>query len=127
MRAKVKPDVRWHSITACAGVTFLKKVWTEVPPGREEEALNNEFLMVDLGVGQEGVAEASLPSSKPDEPETADEPAEPAEPAEPEATRAAFEMAKSAGLDLADIVGTGDGGKVLAGDVRKAIKEAGDD
>jgi len=121
MRAKVKPDVRWHSITACAGVTFLKKEWTEVPPGREEEALNNEFLMVDLGVGQEGVAEASLPSSKPDEPETADEPAE------PEATRAAFEMAKSAGLDLADIVGTGDGGKVLAGDVRKAIKEAGDD
>jgi hypothetical protein len=45
------------------------------------------------------------------------------EPEEIDATGAAEELAAEAGLDLAEIEGTGVDGRVLKGDVRRAIEE----
>lgn len=44
MYAKVKKNNRWPSVKSCGGVVFNNKTFVKVPPGREEEALQNSQL-----------------------------------------------------------------------------------
>lgn len=46
MKARVSKDSRYTMVTSCAGVVFNQQAWTEVPPGREEEAIANPYLEI---------------------------------------------------------------------------------
>lgn len=144
MRARVKPDDNWHVVTACAGINFTKNDWLEVPPGREEEALNNPHLEVDLGKAL--VAEKIIsppetpPPSAPDELEKAIieeetetilelhvvDKREPHVLDEVSASDAAHTLALASDIDLRSIKGSGKDGLITVTDVRKAMKEADD-
>lgn len=116
MKARVRPDTRWHSVTACAGVHFNKRHWTEIPVGLEEEALNHPYLEVEL---DEAERAAPVVEQAPTPPPTTP----PAENDVIDASKAAIDLAANAGLDLAEVVGTGAGGKITINDVRNAIDE----
>lgn len=124
MRAKVKPDVGLHVVTACAGVHFTDKSWQEVPSGREEEALNNPYLVVDLGesITAENVVEevAPPPTLEPDFETIV------LYDVDTNASEAARTLAGASGISLLEITGTGRDGKITVTDVRNAIKEADD-
>lgn len=44
LQAKVRDDSPLKSITACSGMQFNPRVWMDIPPGFEEEALSYPFL-----------------------------------------------------------------------------------
>ncbi|MEA1998247.1 MAG: E3 binding domain-containing protein [Euryarchaeota archaeon] len=46
MKAKVKEECRYSTVTSCAGIVFYKFDWSVVPPEREEEALKNKLLEI---------------------------------------------------------------------------------
>jgi pyruvate/2-oxoglutarate dehydrogenase complex dihydrolipoamide acyltransferase (E2) component len=73
----------------------------EVPP------LAQEVLPQDLP--RDDVADTDETSAEPEE--------------EPDTTAAAADLAEAEGIDLADVVGTGAGGRVTKADVEKAIED----
>lgn len=133
MRARLKPDARLHVVTACAGINFTKHEWLRVPEGREEEALNNPYLEIEIGESKEAEPVDDLPEHRLEQ--DTDSPQEP--PPAPElverfaddvdATEAARTLAAASSIDLWSVEGTGQDGKVTVTDVRNAIKEAEDD
>ena len=130
MRAKVRPDANWHVVTACGGVNFTQRDWTKVPPGREEEALNNPYLEVELGEkkeAEEPVEKAPTPQPPPAlEPDIDFVVEKYVE--EVDASYAARTLAAASGIHLWSIKGSGRDGKITVTDVRNAIKkEANDD
>lgn len=134
MRARVKPDARLHVVTACAGINFTKREWFRVPEGREEEALNNPYLEVELGENKEvePVDDHPIHRLEPEAEPPQDEPPPVPEFVESvayavDATEAARTLAAASGIDLWSIEGTGQDGKVTVTDVRNAIKEADND
>lgn len=50
MQARVRESSKLKVITACSGINFVKHQWFEVPPEREEEALNNPYLEIRVEV-----------------------------------------------------------------------------
>ena len=125
MRAKVRPDANWHVVTACGGVNFTQRDWTNVPPGREEEALNNPFLEVELG---EKKAKESVEKAPTPQPPPALEPVSKVYDFESvDASQAAKTLASASSISLSDVTGTGYGGKITVTDVRNAIKEVHND
>jgi hypothetical protein len=44
MQAKLLPDYRFESITACGGLHFNKETWRDVPVDQESDATNNPYL-----------------------------------------------------------------------------------
>ena len=132
MKARVKPGVRWHSITSCAGLTFVKEEWRDVPEEREEEAMSHESLEVDIDFEEMDVEDfeaLALPSDQSEEPEEVDEDDDVEEEVadlveiELDVSGAAKTLADASDIDLRTVVGTGLAGKITVTDVRNALEE----
>jgi len=109
MRARVRTDSRLSAITACGGVQFTKREWTNVPPDRTLEASGNPYLEIEV---VDNVIELSE-----NVPDTVGY----------RASAAAEKLAKLHGIDLATVIGTGVNGQITKGDVESWIGEEEDD
>lgn len=111
MLARVNPDALPKHVTACAGVSFFKHVWTPVPAGREEEALLNPLLETrDEDEIEEQPLEVETIPAPEQEPPDAQETVN--------ATPGAINIARTAGINLAEVPGTGKDGRITVDDVR---------
>lgn len=92
--------------------------------GHRQKFTEVRVVEIDFGTGKPAKAEkkAAKPKAEKKAVEVVD--AAQAATAEPDATDAAAELAAEAGIDLADVKGTGEGGRVLKGDVEVAIEQA---
>jgi len=76
MRARVKADCRWSSITAFGGLEMVRDEWRQVPAGCEDEARRNPYLEVEeltaAGLDREGAG--GPPPPAPPAPENDPEP-----------------------------------------------------
>ena len=100
----------------------------EAAPPVVEEATAAEAVVEEAVVEAAPAAEAEVkaPKAKAPEPEAA-KPEEAAAEAEIDITDAARKLAEEHGIDLAGIEGTGAGGRILKGDVQKAIRAQADE
>lgn len=115
LEAKVKDSEEKAIIIACAGERYDKKGWRPVPVGREDEARQNPYLVVrDV----DGVV--SLPAQV-DNNDDREEISVVEGEGELNATDAAIELAREAGIDISDVEGTGLDGRILKSDVAEAI------
>lgn len=122
MMAKVVEECKFHTITSCAGRTFLKGRWLYVPEGFEEEAADNPYLEVKE---EEDLFDEPFSEDELDELEELIE-LEPEPEPEPDeeiiwyATDSAVEYADEHGIDLGSVTGTGKDGKITLTDVKDA-------
>lgn len=66
MKAKVKENSKFKTVTSCAGIEFTQKSWTTVPIGTEEEALQNPYLEIEPDITSEpDKAESTIKEEKP--------------------------------------------------------------
>lgn len=112
MHAKVRADSPQSVIFACAGIPFVRGEWTEVPPGREAEAVANPYLEIR----RDADAKQETPRAELEEP--ADN---------LNISEAALSLAQEHGIDLAQIEGSGSNGRILVSDVRAAIAPHGEE
>ena len=123
MRAKVRPVCKQNMITSCGGKHFVKSEWLAVPIGREDEALENPFLMVEEIPDPDAKENTFKPVYEIPEEEVEEEVEEVIEDINYNITDKAYELATKEKIDLSEIVGSGSGGKITVPDIRKAIKE----
>lgn len=105
MNAKVRESSKLGAITACSGVQYNRHTWIPVPPGREDEAIANPFLIVDDEMPPES---ESIPDAV----------------GEYDVTNSAYELAYEYGIDLSEINGTGNDGRILKRDVEQYLEHA---
>ena len=96
LEARVSAGYNNSRATACAGKEFLQDEWRPVPPGREVEAENTNFLQTREIVIVNGAY-----------------------------SKGVMDKAKELGVDLEDVKGSGDKGKILVKDVKAAASEQG--
>lgn len=107
-----------------------KKKEEPAPQAVEETPVAEDIPVVKEAPAAEEavVAEADAPTDEPEAPETEAEAEPEAEAtAEIDITDAARTLAEEHGLDLAQIAGSGAGGRILKGDVQKAIRAQADE
>ena len=102
MEAKAKPPHR--VVRAFTGLEFVHYEWRRVPAGCDDEAERLEAA---------GLLEFSqLPAAPPPVPVV-----------KVDATRGAISLAVQSGVDLADVVGSAFGGRILKSDVEMVLEE----
>lgn len=102
MDAKAKAPHR--VVRAFTGLEFVHYEWRRVPDGHNDEAERLEAAGL-LEFERVPVAAAPLAVVKVD------------------ATRGAVTLAAQSGIDLADVIGSGFGGRILKSDVEMALEE----
>lgn len=102
MKARAKPPHRL--VRAFTGLEFVHYEWRRVPVGNDGEAERLEVAGL-LEFERMPVAAAPVAVVKVD------------------ATRGAVTLAAQSGIDLADVVGSGFGGRILKSDVEMALEE----
>ncbi len=136
LEARVSAGFNSNKATACAGVEFLQSEWRPVPPGREVEAENTNFLQTreivivngayskgviakaeELGVALEDVKGSGAKGK------VLVKDVEAAAPEQEVETKtysdAVIAKAEKLGVDLAEIEGSGSNGTVIVKDVKR--------
>lgn len=101
--AMVQKDFRFPTVYSCAGREFVKYEYRQVPAGFEEEAKANPYLTTKE-VAEEERVEIVLTNVE-----------------EVDATDSAIALANEKGVDLAEVKGSGVGGRILKSDVETVL------